>query len=309
MEIASSLPSISIITPSFNQGYYLEQTLVSVLSQGYPGLEYLVVDGGSTDGSLEIIQRYTSRLAWWVSEPDNGQAEAINKGLQRASGELVAWLNSDDYYLPGALRKVAEVFAAHPETGLVFGDVLAVDDQGKALNLLRYGDWGLADLMAFRIIGQPSIFMRHNLLEKAGLLDTSFHYLLDHQLWLRLAQLAGMTYLPETLSAARFHSESKNVSHASEFSQEVYLILDWMKSQPRLAETLKRKRRRIEAGASRLSAYYLLEGGQPGKSLAEYGKSLRLHPATTLRDWRRVGYAFLSLLGLGKMGEALRKRK
>jgi len=309
MEIASSLPSISIITPSFNQGYYLEQTLVSVLSQGYPGLEYLVVDGDSTDGSLEIIQRYTSRLAWWVSEPDNGQAEAINKGLQRASGELVAWLNSDDYYLPGALRKVAEVFAAHPETGLVFGDVLAVDDQGKALNLLRYGDWGLADLMAFRIIGQPSIFMRHNLLEKAGLLDTSFHYLLDHQLWLRLAQLAGMTYLPETLSAARFHSESKNVSHASEFSQEVYLILDWMKSQPRLAETLKRKRRRIEAGASRLSAYYLLEGGQPGKSLAEYGKSLRLHPATTLRDWRRVGYAFLSLLGLGKMGEALRKRK
>lgn len=308
MGSASGLPSISIITPSFNQVRYLEQTLISVLSQGYPGLEYLVVDGGSSDGSLEIIKRYASRLSWWVSEADSGQSEAINKGLQRASGEVVAWLNSDDTYLPGSLHQAAEVFAAHPETGLVFADVLAVDEQGKTINRLCYGEWGLPDLMAFRIIGQPSVFMRRSLLERSGLLDTGFHYLLDHQLWLRLAQLAGMTYLPVTLSAARFHPGSKNVSRAAEFSREVYRILDWMKSQPALVDELGRNRGRIEAGAARLSAYYLLEGGQPRQSLSEYGRALRLHAPTALRDWRRVGYALLSLMGMGELGRSLRKR-
>ena len=177
----TDLPLVSIVTPSFNQAQFLEQTIQSVLGQDYPRLEYIIVDGASTDGSVDIIHRYADRLAWWVSEKDAGQAEAINKGFHRARGEIVAWLNSDDYYLPGAISVAVEAFHQNPEVGLVSGNVLAVDDTGRRLNVIRYDDWGLPDLMCFKIIGQPSVFMRRSVLEQAGFLDTTYHLLLDHQ--------------------------------------------------------------------------------------------------------------------------------
>jgi glycosyltransferase involved in cell wall biosynthesis len=295
-------PLVSIITPSFNQARYLEQTLQSVLGQGYASLEYLLVDGASTDGSLEIIHKYADQLAWWVSEPDAGQAEAINKGLRRARGEIVAWLNSDDIYLPGAIEKAVAAFEGHPDLGLIYGDVLAIDADGQTTNRLRYGDWSLPDLMAFRVIGQPSVFMRRSVLEQAGLLDPSYHYLLDHQLWLRMAQLAGMHYLPETLSAARFHAESKNVALASKFGEEAFRILAWMENQPALVPLLEASPARFRAGAERLSAFYLLDGGQARLSLRAYGRALRLHPRGALRDWKHVLAAVLSLLGLDRLG-------
>jgi glycosyltransferase involved in cell wall biosynthesis len=301
------LPLVSIITPSFNQARFLEQTLQSVLGQGYVPLEYLVVDGASTDGSLEILHRYADRFAWWVSEPDAGQAEAINKGLRRAKGEIVAWLNSDDIYLPGAIEKAVAAFEQNPGLGLVFGDVLAIDSDGQATNRLRYGNWSLPDLMAFRVIGQPSVFMRRSVLEQAGYLDLSYHYLLDHQLWLRMAQKGGMLYLPETLSAARFHAESKNVALADKFGEEAFRILEWMQTQPDLAPELAVHRTQIRAGAERLSAFYLLDGGRAGDSLRAYGRALRLHPGTVLRDWKHVLAAVMALLGLNKLGEIYKR--
>ncbi|HCC79394.1 MAG: hypothetical protein A2X25_06710 [Chloroflexi bacterium GWB2_49_20] len=307
MNPSSDLPLVSIITPSYNQARFLEQTIQSVLGQDYPRLEYLLVDGASTDGSLEIIQKYAHRLDWWVSEPDHGQAEAINKGLRRVRGEFVAWLNSDDTYLPGAIQKAMAAFASHPQAGLVFGDVLAIDENGRTTNLLRYGNWSLLDLMSFRVIGQPSVFMRRSVLEQAGYLDTSYHYLLDHQLWLRMAQVAEICYLPELISAARFHAESKNVARAAEFGKEAYRILVWMETQPILAPILAQNRPHIQAGAHRLSAFYLLDGGDAPASLREYGRSFRLHPPTVLRDWKRVLFAFMCLLGLNRLGEVYRR--
>ena len=176
----ASLPRVSIVTPSFNQAAFLEETIQSVLSQDYPELDYIVIDGGSTDGSVEIIEQYADRLAYWTSEKDSGQADAINKGLARTTGEIVAWLNSDDTYLPGAIHAAVEALQANPECGLVYGDVLAVDGQGQPTNLIRYEDWGLDGLLQFKIIGQPAVFMRREALAKAGELDTSFHFLLDH---------------------------------------------------------------------------------------------------------------------------------
>ena len=152
--------AVSIITPSYNQANYIEQTLRSVLEQDYPRIEYLVVDGASTDNSVEIIKNYASRggvapplhkINWWVSERDSGQGEAINKGLVRAKGEILAWLNSDDYYLPGTLSAVVKIFEANPDVIMVYGDMLAVDEHGQTINTLKYKQLSLQNLLCFQI--------------------------------------------------------------------------------------------------------------------------------------------------------------
>src|SRR3989337_3125219 len=133
MDSVIDKPLVSIVTPSYNQGSFLEETIRSVLGQDYPHLEYIIVDGGSSDGSGEIIQRYSDRLAWWISEPDQGQTDAINKGFSRAKGEIFAWLNSDDTYLPGAVSEAVSFLSSHPEVGMVYGDANLIDDSGKVI--------------------------------------------------------------------------------------------------------------------------------------------------------------------------------
>ena len=216
-------PLVSIVTPSFNQAAFLEQTICSVLEQDYPNIEYWVIDGGSTDNSIEIIKQFAPRLAGWVSEKDKGQADGINKGLTKATGEIIGWLNSDDLYYPGAIAGAVEAFRLHPEASFVFSDVESIDEQGNAFNLMRYGNWKLPDLMTFHIIGQPGVFMRRAVLEQAGYLDLNYNYLLDVQLWLRMAAIAEPYYAPEEVwAAARIHSDAKNVAHAKDFGVEAF---------------------------------------------------------------------------------------
>ena len=291
------LTLVSIITPSYNQASYLEQTILSAIEQDYSPLEYLIVDGGSEDGSLEIIRKYAGRLAWWVSEPDAGQAEAINKGLARARGEIVAWLNSDDLLLPGAVARAVSALESNPELGMVFGDAISIDARSQPLNRLAFNDWGLPEFMRFRIICQPAAFMRKATLDRAGYLDPSFHYLLDHHLWIRLARLAPVEHIPAALAAARQHPEAKNVSQAAGFGREALRILEWMENQPDLAPLVKRDRRRIEAGAQRLNARYLLDGGMPAPALRAYASALVRSPGFTLQHGHRILYALLSLAG------------
>ncbi len=305
------MPTISIVTPSYNQAAYLEATIRSVLEQGAP-VEYLVVDGGSTDGSVDIIQKYASQLAWWVSEKDSGQADAINKGLRRATGDIVAWLNSDDIYLPGAIQSALDTFAAHPRAGIVFGNVASIDEHGRTFNLQTFRPVSLPDLMAFNIISQPAVFMRRSVLEQAGYLDLSYHLLLDHHLWIRIARLAPLVYIPKTLAAARYHPQAKNIARASQFGAEAYRIVDWMQSEPAFAETFRAHRRRIWAGAHRLNAFYLTDGGRPAAALAAYARAFAAHPPTALKDWRHILLAKLNLLGLGQVKDwytSLRRRK
>lgn len=292
------MPLVSIVTPSYNQAAFLESTLQSVLWQEGVDLELLVVDGGSTDGSLEIIRRYADRLAWWVSEPDSGQAEAINKGLRRAKGEIVAWLNSDDLYLPGAVAQAAAELEDHPEAGLVFGDALTIDAQGCPLNRLAFGDWGLEELSSFRIICQPAVFMRRSALDAAGLLDLSYHFLLDHHLWLRIASQAPVVHVSAIWAAARHHPGAKNVAQAAGFGQEAFRILEWMQASPRLGPEVAARRRQVLAGAHRLNARYLLEGDKPGPALKAYAQALRYNPPFALRHAHRMLYALASLAGL-----------
>ncbi|HJW90065.1 MAG TPA: glycosyltransferase family 2 protein [Anaerolineales bacterium] len=298
------LPLVSIITPSYNQAAFLEDSLGSVLAQDYPAIEYLVVDGGSQDGSLEIIQRHADRLAWWVTEPDAGQAQAINKGMARARGEVVGWLNSDDLYLPGAIRGAVTALQSQPQAGLVYADAVSIDSQGNPLNTLAFPDWGLEELMGFRIICQPAAFMRRTALEQAGYLDESYQFLLDHHLWLRLAGRAPIIHVPALWAAARQHPEAKNVAQAGGFGREAFRILDWMQTQPELAPLLVKNRRRVLAGVNRLNARYLLDGGLPGPALRAYGRALSLWPGFALLHWRRMLFAAFSVLA----GESTTRR-
>jgi glycosyltransferase involved in cell wall biosynthesis len=302
----SSLPRVSIVTPSFNQAAFLEETIRSVLSQDYPDLEYIIIDGGSTDGSVEIIKKYADQLAYWVSEKDAGQADGINKGLVRVTGEVVAWLNSDDTYLPGAIetflpgsiRSAVAALQANPDCGLVYGDVLAVDAVGQKLNLARYDDWGLDDLLKFKIIGQPAVFMRRSVLDKVGLLDTRFHFLLDHQLWIRMANLAGMKYVREQWAATRYHEAAKNVAQAERFCTDADALVAWVKGEPTLAERYERLGKQAEAGLAMFKAYYLSTGRMPVQALQAYGRAFLTSPGLALKQWRRILWTMGSLLGL-----------
>jgi glycosyltransferase involved in cell wall biosynthesis len=297
-------PLVTIITPSYNQARFLEQTMRSVLEQDYPNIEYMVADGGSTDGSVDLIQKYSNRLKWWVSEKDSGQADAINKGFTRASGEIIAWINSDDYYMPGAIAGAVKALADHPEVGMVFGNVRVVDETEKVLNQLSYGDWGLADLMSFHIIGQPAVFMRREVLEKVGHLDQSFHLLLDHQLWIRLALEAGMQYIPELWASAHYHEDCKNLAMAASFGREATRIVQWMESSEHYRSLFQQNRKKILAGAERLNAFYLLDAKEYSASFRSYWKALWLNPAVVRPEWYRMVYAFFAPLGL----DGLRRR-
>jgi len=301
---------VSIITPSYNQSAYLEQTMLSVLEQNYPQVEYIVIDGASTDRSVDIIKKYAGKLTYWVSEKDAGQADAINKGLARATGDVAAWLNSDDYYLPDTIGAVVKMFDENPDTALVYGNMLAVDEHGKTFNTLNYKQLTLEDLLCFQIIGQPAVFMRRTAFEKAGGLDSSFHFLLDHHLWIRIAQQGRILHVPQTWAAARYHPQAKNRAKAAEFGREAFRILDWAKSEKSLAPILVKVDRRARASAHRVDARYLLDGGQPTVALTAWIRALLIHPRTALARMNIFISAILNLLGLGKLRElALRKRE
>lgn len=206
-------PTISVITPSYNQDRFLGQCIQSVLDQDYPHLEYIVVDGGSTDGSLITIKRYEGRLARWVSEPDRGQSDAINKGLGWATGELVAWLNSDDYYLPGALDTVAEAYQEAPSAPFYFGDGWRVSEAGEPR--ARFFPRGYvafdraAMIYGLNTVLQPAAFINRRHLIQAGPLDLDLRYGMDTDLWIRLSALGAPVAVPALLAASREYLSTK----------------------------------------------------------------------------------------------------
>lgn len=204
---------VSIITPSFNQAKFLEKTIQSVLEQDYPEIEYIVIDGGSSDGSREIIEKYASRLAAWVSEPDQGQTDAINKGFAMAHGEVLAWLNSDDTYEPGAVREAMEFLKINPEVALVYGDTQFIDENGRIIGkfparqtsyrLLRQG---------YVHIPQQAAFFRADLWREVGPLDPTFYFAMDYDLWVRLAARGPLAYMPRVWANFRLHGGGKTVT-------------------------------------------------------------------------------------------------
>jgi glycosyltransferase involved in cell wall biosynthesis len=201
---------ISIVTPSYNQAAFLERTIQSVLSQDYPNLEYIIIDGGSTDGSVDIIKKYAGKLAYWISEKDNGQAHAINKGFRQATGDIVAWLNSDDEYCPDALKTVAETFMTYKDIDFVFGNRLTIDENEKVIRDDRHTRFSFTELVVYgTILSQPASFWKRELLEKYGYLDESLRFSMDYEFFCRIGPHIKTKHIKKYLAKFRRHSRSK----------------------------------------------------------------------------------------------------
>jgi len=204
------LPRITVVTPSLNQGAYIETAIRSVISQEYDNLEYIILDGGSTDGSVEIIRRYASQLSHWASEPDNGPAEAINRGFARATGDVLAWLNADDAYLPGALHTAAAALAERPHVGLVYGEGWYIDEAGARIEPCRFvrRQFNRRYLVNKDPILQPASFWRRSLWAKAGPLDVSLRWVFDWEWFIRAHANGRFLYLPNDLAYYRVQPEA-----------------------------------------------------------------------------------------------------
>lgn len=219
---------LSVVTPSFNSGRFIERTIRSVLDQGYPDLEFLIIDGGSTDDTLEILRRYDDQV-WWLSERDSGQSDAINKGLRRTTGDVVAFLNADDTYEPGALERVAEFFTQHPDIKWAYGKCRIIDEADdeirrpitlyKNLLLKRYS---YTKLLTENFISQPATFWRREIHDEIGYINETEHYAMDYEFWLRLGQRHPAGVIPHYLAAFRMHDTSKSGSLANpQFEDEL----------------------------------------------------------------------------------------
>jgi len=226
MEGGGRWPRISIVTPSYNQGGFIEQAIRSVLLQGYPNLEYFVVDGGSTDGAVEVIGRYERWITWWVSEADRGQSHAINKGFARATGEIFAWLNSDDYYLPGALEAVGRSYVARGSGVGIVGGGLMVSERGRALGRVQPGPLDFESVLRWKepCIFQPSCFFPGRYFRAVGGLDENRRYAMDIDLWLKLLRRTSFQAVNALLAAARTHESAKTVAHGREMFVEHCLV-------------------------------------------------------------------------------------
>lgn len=235
----TELPRVSIVTPSFNQAAFLKDTLRSVLTQDYPHIEYIVMDGGSTDGSVEIIRRYENRLAYWMSERDGGQADAINKGWRRATGDIVAYLNSDDTYEPGAVRAAVEYLAQHPETDMVYGHCYQVNEHGERVGRLNAIPVNIRTLLLRNAIMQPTTFFRRHVLDRVGLLDLELGHAMDYDLWLRIALRHRIDALNVPLANFRAHDESKSFAKPFVFIQDIRKILSRFFANPDLDASLR----------------------------------------------------------------------
>jgi glycosyltransferase involved in cell wall biosynthesis len=236
----SKINRISVITPSYNQGIYLEETILSVLNQNYPDVELIIIDGGSKDNSPEIIQKYSSRLSYWVSEPDSGQSEAINKGFDRATGDILMWLNSDDVLLDGSLNKINELFNQYPEVDIIHGQALLFGDAIKEQVIGKDGVDLEYKYLAYIPFPQPSSFLRKKVLDKLLKVNTSLHYGMDFDLYVR-AYLEGFRFMKVDylFSKYRIHQSSKS-------NDDLKFASDWAKIFSSVVRSLNGKEKIIE---------------------------------------------------------------
>jgi glycosyltransferase involved in cell wall biosynthesis len=222
--MSKELPPISIITPSLNQGAYIEENIKGVLKQEYPNFEHIIIDGGSTDGTIDILRKYDHLI--WVSEKDSGQSEAINKGFKRANGEILAWLNSDDCYEANAFKIIAKALNKDEGKYFVFGDCNLIDEKGETIGFIKgkyKGQGSLIEYWKDAYIPQPSVFFHRDLLHEIGFVNESLHYAMDWDFWLRISEKYSLFYINKPLANFRIHGKQKTGGYEI-FEPELYEI-------------------------------------------------------------------------------------
>ncbi|OFX80650.1 MAG: hypothetical protein A2X12_08370 [Bacteroidetes bacterium GWE2_29_8] len=237
-------PKISIITPNYNNDKYLEETILSIISQNYNNLEYIIIDGGSTDNSINIIEKYANNISYWVSEKDLGQSDAINKGISKATGDIVAWLNSDDTYSNDTLSIIAYEFMHNKELDILYGDVMMF---GNGVERVYYNPlYEIKDFFSRVSIHQPGVFWKRSLHDKIGYLDTSLHYSFDYDFWMRIFpnNSFNIKKIDKTLANFRLHNASKTISNPKEMYMEYRQIIcrffNSIKSKESILKELKK---------------------------------------------------------------------
>jgi hypothetical protein len=293
----SPWPSVSIVTPSYNQARFLEETIRSVLLQGYPNLQYIVIDGGSSDGSADILRRYEPWLADWVSEEDRGQSHAINKGFARARGEVVAWLNSDDLYTPQAVGAATRAFSEHPAVGVVYGDCQHIDAGSRLVRTRLLPGHDLGEVVVYNYIAQPATFIRRRAVEHVNGVDESLHLAMDFDLWVRLGVAFDFIHVPVCLACFRVHVDAKS-SQPWTFVPEIEAVLERLFERADLPPAVAGRKR--EALFRTLAGYAAqsLQAGEPVRA-----RELLAGAMSSMPDFARRSIMRLRFVSLGSLGE------
>jgi glycosyltransferase involved in cell wall biosynthesis len=278
-------PLVSVVTPTYNQAEFLRDTLDSVLGQDYPRIEHQVIDDGSTDNTPQILSEYKDRV--WIERHENrGQTPTINKGWQRAKGDILTWLNSDDTFLPGAVSKAVEYFQKHPDAEIVFGDTLFTKPDGEVIErskLRTEFDYQTFVLQCENPIAQPSAFIRRSVIEDVGLLDPQFYYFMDWDFWLRAGVRHRIAYYPEVFSTYRLHKDSKTVAQANKAAPELEYMYRKFFSRPDLPAEIKTLESRALLNMYFTSGGYYLEGGNSKAATRLAFTALRADPSCLLK--------------------------
>jgi glycosyltransferase involved in cell wall biosynthesis len=281
-----SWPRVSIVTPSYNQGQFLEETIRSVLLQGYPDLEYVILDGGSTDASLDIIRKYEPWLAYWVSEPDRGQTHAINKGWAHATGDILAYINADDYYLPCAILTAAREFCATPAAGMVYGSALIIDEREREVRTWEARPFDLVTMLrGGSVVPQPATFFSRDALEAVGHLDERWQMIMDYELCIRIGMRSSAVSVPKPLAKFRDHPASKSRLRAETTVNEVAQLVSSFRPEgipPRKWRAIKRAT--MARLHYELALYYLIPGqADESRALRQILRSLVFYPPFALK--------------------------
>ncbi len=231
----SPWPRISIVTPSFNQGAFIEETIRAVLLQGYPDIEYIVIDGGSQDKTPDILNKYAHWLSYWVSEPDRGQAHAINKGFEKATGQIYYWINSDDWPAKEVFVLAARYFQQQPALEVLYGNWNYTDESGRVTKQMQVKDFKDGDLIAYNAVAQPTVFFRSNLWRQYGPAKETLHYIMDYELWIRWF-LKGVKFkhYPNIIAFYRLHENSKTLTLMRIDQNETVTMLQGLKASGQL---------------------------------------------------------------------------
>lgn len=298
-------PLVSIVVPSLNQGRFLAQAVHSVLAQGYPRVELIVIDGGSTDDTLSVLKSFAERVRW-VSEKDEGQSHAVNKGWRMARGDILGWLNADDFLAADAVTRAVNALTADRDLAGVYGDCIYIDEAGRVLGKYPAEDFDYEKLVtrAEDFIPQPGVFLRREAVERAGMLDESLHYVMDYDLWLRMGMRARLQYLRNEMARARLHGGAKTLSSAPRFGEELARVFERLVSHPEFPPALSSQKHTILCNAFIHAASYCFWGGETRRARHYLACAWRQMPFPRNRSFWRLGLFSLA----GRPGWRLAER-